>query len=56
MHFLRPMIFKDWVAFYNIKSRLKTFQPLEIFFLPQIEVDIIRKGIPVKKIEQRKIR
>lgn len=50
------MIRKDWIAFYNIKSKLKLFQVLEIFFILQIKIKIRSNDIFINKMEYKKIR
>lgn len=58
MHFPRHMTSNNRITLDNIRSGLRLFQALEIFFILQIKVDIENKGIMilVDEIGYRKVR
>lgn len=53
---LKHMISNNWIAFCGIRSRLKPFQALAIFFMLQIKVNMQSGSILADKIEYKKVR
>lgn len=53
---VRHMCFKDQLALFQIRLKLRPFQALEIFLILQIEVDTSNRGIFVDKMIYKKVR